>query len=111
MFIKKSSVDEIAEGLEENIKLAYNAEEDLIKSNVKSVVACLALASDLLDQVGLSKESMAVSIILKKIAEEKDPSAPASSEKALSNLEHKGWMFNADDDDDIDREEDAVEID
>lgn len=96
MFIKKSFVDEIADSLEINLDLAYKREEIKTEANRKSVLNYLTVASGILDEIGLEKEAVNVIKVLKKIADA-DPAAPKSSEQALSNLEHKGWMFNTDD--------------
>lgn len=97
MFIKKIAADEIADALEENLKIAYDYDTRAIENNRNSVVNYLTLASEILDEIGLDKAASSVTRVLVKIAES-DPSIPESSDEAVKNLEEKGWMFNADDD-------------
>lgn len=105
MFLKKSHTaqryDDFSAELEKNLKQAELA--PLAEKNAKQQKAIqhLLKAAEIMDDVGLDRQVNAVTKILERFAWEVPTSDPATSgltpEKMMSNLENKGWVFNADD--------------
>lgn len=56
----------------------------------------LIAAADILEELGLVNQAAQITNILEKYATDQ-ATQNLTSEKMLSNLEHKGWVFNADD--------------
>jgi hypothetical protein len=97
MFFDKLTSDEFFSSLEQNMKKTASFEENLTDSRLNKVLGHLSYAAICLEQAGLRKEAQMVAV-LKDVCE--DPAMEGlTPEKMLSNLETKGWMFNADDHD------------
>lgn len=98
MFIKKSFENEIINSVEHNIQILSNKSQLEELHNKKQACYLLSLASNLLDEINLSKEAEVVTKVLEECADVKDPASEGlTSEKMLKNLEEKGWVFNAED--------------
>lgn len=118
MFIRNATIDEVAASLEENLANAHKFEETRTQDRRTEVINKLTVAAEILDEAGLEEEAQAVTIVLAKLAKDNfgptinDPSLPKSSEQAVKNLEEKGWMFNAEDGEDVAdvADQDVVEI-
>lgn len=95
MFIRNATIDEIAASLEANISNLENAEEARLDERRANILNYLMAAANLFDEVGLEKEANMVTQILSKFAEHDPATKGLTSQKMLSNLEHKGWVFNA----------------
>ena len=117
MFNKTSAANEIAETMQKELVAAVVEKE--VEPLNKYAVAMEALnkAAEILDEIGLSKEAEYTTTLLEVVARKKkapksksksksrkpakksDPETKGlTSEKMVQNLEHKGWVFNADDD-------------
>lgn len=100
MFIKKSSVDEIAEALKVNLTAQEIIPELQKKAAKDEAVELLLKASERLDEAGLEKQAAKLLKLVKKVSwsvPKNDPHHPNSSEQMTKNLKEKGWVFNADD--------------
>ena len=109
MFLKKSSAQEFAQELENNLHNNEFAEE-------KEIFAKLVQAADLLDSLGYQNSADQITSIMQKVvqASSEAKSDPAirglSSEKMVSNLKQKGWVFNAKDGQEKKQEKDDIEV-
>ncbi len=92
MFLKKSNIDELSSSLETILNTQANAEAINFNKRKSIIMQCLAEAANLFDDSGLESEAEIITELMQKLANEN-----LSSDKMLSNLEHKGWVFNADD--------------
>lgn len=119
MFIRNATIDEVAASLEENLANAHKFDEIRTQDRRAEAIDKLTMAASILDEAGLEEEAQAVTIVLAKLAKDNfgkpatnDPALPDSSEKALKNLEEKGWVFNAEDGEDVAdaADQDVVEI-
>ena len=105
MFLKKSyftqQYDELAVELEKSLQQTEKA--PLVEKQAKQAKAIqhLLKAAEVLEDMGLAKQAANITEILEKFAWEVPQNDPATkgltSEKMLSNLEHKGTVFNIND--------------
>lgn len=106
LFVKNASYDDFAVELEKNLQQAELAPLAEKQSYQEKAVQHLLRAAALLDDLGLEKQASVVTKILECFAWEVPQNDPATSgltpEKMVSNLEQKGWVFNADDGEIID---------
>lgn len=106
LFIKNASYDDFTAELERNLQQAEAAPIIERQSYQKKAVQHLLEAAAILDDIGLEKQAANITKILEKFAWEVPQSDPATQgltpEKMVSNLEQKGWVFNADDGEIID---------
>lgn len=106
LFIKNASYDDFTAELERNLQQAEVAPLIERQSYQKKAVQHLLEAAAILDDMGLEKQATNITKILEKFAWEVPQSDPAiqglTPEKMVSNLEQKGWVFNADDGEIID---------
>src|SRR6266404_5360672 len=103
--LNESVYDEVTEQLQKNLNKFAS---DNATENDKKLVEALELlniSAETLEQFGFEKEAEVISKLIIIAAKKKKPTKskkdPATngltSEKMLSNLEHKGTVFNADD--------------
>ncbi len=106
LFIKNASYDDFAAELERNLQKTESAPLIERQSYQKKAIQHLLEAAAILDDIDLEKHAANVTKILEKFAWEVPQSDSATKgltpEKMVSNLEQKGWVFNADDGEIID---------
>lgn len=104
MFIKKSSIDEIANAMERHlvdgvINKQAEKEEQLVKA-----ANYLNAAAEIFDESGLNIQAELITAVLESLAAKKSKkkvkpkaklkSKAPSSEKMVKNLKEKGWVFD-----------------
>ena len=95
MFLDKTTEEEFFASLEGHLNKNHSFDSDLKDRRVSDLNAYLKHAASALARAGLRKEAECVEMVA---AELNDPSVRGlTSDKMLNNLEHKGWVFNADD--------------
>lgn len=91
MFLKKSSVNEFLQEVEQNLINNAHAEK-------KEAFNQLIKAANILDNIGQTKLAEEVTQILTLLVEATDPATKnLTPDKMVNNLKNKGWVFNADD--------------
>ena len=123
MFNKKDASFEIAESMQRALVSSAVAKETAGLDKLDQAMEHLNAAAEIFDGVGLKKHAEAATQLLESLAAKKskkkkkptkskssktskrhtkrkssNPTKGLTSEKMLDNLEHKGWVFNADDD-------------
>lgn len=94
MFIKKSSIDELASNLELNMKRTYASTK--YTETVESVVNNLVIAANILDEMGFEKEANDLTMLLDtKNAWHVPPQHSPTSEQMMSNLKDHGTVLEA----------------
>jgi DNA-directed RNA polymerase subunit M/transcription elongation factor TFIIS len=130
MFKPTNFADELAESMQSNLVGGLIKKEASITKTAKinkfsDALTQLSKAAELFDELGLTKQAEATTILLEVLAGKKKKSKPKKksktktksspkktkkitidpamkdldSDKMLDNLKHKGWVFNADDGD------------
>lgn len=106
MFLKNAAYDGFTAELEENLYKVAQAPLVRKYAYQEKALKHLLIAAELLDEVGFEKHASIITSIMEKFAWEVPQSDPATSnltsEKMVSNLEEKGWVFNVDDGDIVD---------
>lgn len=101
MFLKKSSIDDIADALKQNLETAESAPLVAQQQSFAKAVQNLVLAANIFDEAGCEKEAAIVTSLLEKISWHVPKNDPAmsglSADKMESNLTDKGWVFNVND--------------
>lgn len=95
MFLDKTTEEEFFASLDENLDKQHSFNDDLHDRRASDINAYLKHAASALARAGLRKEAECVEMVAIELS---DPAVrELTSEKMLNNLEHKGWVFNADD--------------
>lgn len=119
MFTKKPDPNEIANSMEKELASAEMQKQTEPFDKFESAVNALNKAAEIFDDLGLVKEAEYTTTLLEVVAGKKKPKSKGkskskshkstrktdsamkglTSEKMVENLKHKGWVFNADDND------------
>jgi hypothetical protein len=96
MFLKKADTTKLVEDFGTNLYYIDHLADYKKAEDMQVVTKLLVLASNLLDEVGLTKEAIVVTQVLEDCAN--DPHTKnLTSDKMAHNIEEKGWVFDAND--------------
>ncbi|HLG28370.1 MAG TPA: hypothetical protein VI423_11335 [Paenisporosarcina sp.] len=98
-FITKTSYDEYATDLDENLKKVARTPIIEKVARESKAIQSLITAANLLDEAGFEAQAEEITDLLEKISWEVPASDTAglTPEKMVSNLKDKGWVFNVED--------------
>ena len=94
-FIEATDLNALATDVERNLEIIYDHEKQATAKNLTVVVDELTQAANALDLIGYTKEASVITSILVSLADA--ATSNLTPEKMVENLKEKGWVFNAED--------------